>query len=347
MPRISEKEILKSIKQSVEVETPDVWEKIKSSEKYKYDFHKKALNSKVRRAYLPVAAAVLCVMVAAAGFKMNIFNLQGKSNEFIAIAPGIAEDSSGREIAPVAPDIFRPFTKDADVNEAAKAFNIDIAVPTWMPEGFTKNSSKLFSSNEDGSKPYMYNIEYSGSGKKMLTVSITKYMTEDEKLKAQAAPMPMPMPEEKGAAVDLPTLPPDAPTQSSPAYNPTGQAAPPNTAVDLPSLPPNAPAQSTPGYNPSAPAAPPVGKPTPQDGVIGGGTNGNTGSGVTTPSSEPISVEVTRVKIKGIDVNLTIMSSNESGTVAAYWVYNGGNYNIYTDGISKSDMIKIIESMIK
>jgi hypothetical protein len=319
MSRINEKDILNSIKQSVEDETPDVWEKIQNAEKYKYDFDKKPSNSKRRRVYMPVAAALLCVMVAAAGFKMNIFNLQGKSNEFIAIAPGVAEDSVGREIAPVAPDIFRPFAKDADVNEAAKALNIDIAVPTWMPEGFTKISSKLFSSTEDGNKPYMYNIEYSGPGKKLLTLSITKNITEEEKLKAQ--PTPMPVPEEKGSSS--------------------------NGTIDLPATPPDAPVQTTPSSNSTGPAAPPVGKPIPKDGVTGGGTSGNTGSGVTTPSSEPVSVEITRVKVKEVDVNLTVMSSNENGAVSAFWVYNGGSYNIYTDGISKNDMNKIIESMIK
>jgi hypothetical protein len=43
---------------------------------------------------------------------------------------------------------------------------------------------------------------------------------------------------------------------------------------------------------------------------------------------------------------MTVTSSSEHGAVSASWVYKGGSYNIYTDGISKNDMIKIIESMI-
>ena len=193
-----------------------------------------------------------------------------------------------------------------------------------MPEGFTKASSKLFSSTEDGSQPYMYNIEYNSPAKKLLTVSITKYMTEEEKLKAQPAPMPEPVDKAApDAVIDLPALPPDAPSQSVPGYNPSQPTAPP-TAVDKP-------------------LSTPVGKPTPQDRGIGSGSSGSTG---TAGSDKPVSVDFTSVKVKKIDVSITVITSSEYKAVSAFWVYNGGSYNIYTDGISKDDMIKIIESMI-
>ncbi len=294
----------------------------------------------MRRAYLTVTAAALCAMITFAGLNMKIFDRQatkvlvveegGKDHSLGIITPGIAEDSIERDINAVAPDIFKPFTKDADVNEASKALKIDIVIPAWMPEGFTKAASKLFSSVEDGSQPYMYNIEYSGPGKKMLTVSITKNMTEEEKLKAQPAPMPNNA--DKGAA-------------NNTAQN---NAAAPDIAIDLPAIPPDAPTQSAPGANPSQSAEPPttVEKPTPQDGNIGSSSAGNVGTG-TAPSGKPVSVEFNNVKIKNVDVTLTVISSSENGAVSAFLVYNGGSYNIYTDGISKNDMFKIIESMIK
>ena len=127
MSGISEKNILHSIKQSVETETPDVWEKIQATEKCKYDFDKKPLNSKMRRTYLPAAAVALCAIITFAGLKMKIFDLPSQHNELAAdkggqnyatgiIAPGVAQDSIGRDVKTGGPDIFRPFTKDADEN---------------------------------------------------------------------------------------------------------------------------------------------------------------------------------------------------------------------------------------
>lgn len=335
MPVISEKDILENIKQSVETEAPDVWKKIQDAEKCKYDYNTIPSNSNKRRLYVPVAAALIFAIIGFAGMKMNFFAPRNQGGESLAlgsgknynqgtIAPGLpqtAEDSAGRMGVPY---IAIQYTKDADVIEASKALKFDVAVPSWMPTGFTKVSSKLYFSDKEESQPYMYNIEYKNDRKKLLTVSVTKYITEEEKLRSQ--PNSVPQPEDKGASI-LPTAPPDAKPQSIPGYNPSSPASPP-TATD------------TPSYSVD-------GKTTPEGPNMGGGSGSSTGNAGTAAGGKPVSVDFSSVKIKSVDVSLTVTSSGEYGSVSAFWIYNGGSYNIYSDGISKDELIKIVETMIK
>jgi hypothetical protein len=344
MPGINEKDILKSIKQSVENETPDVWEKVRDTEECKQDFERKPLYSIKRRRYLPAAAAMAFAVIVFVGFKTEILSLGGKAGDSYALGerettqgprvPGGIENASDSIGKSGAPDIAVQITKEADLKEASKASKFDITEPSWVPEGFKKVSSKLYSFNKDFSQPYMYNMEYMNGGKKMLTLSVTKYMTEEEKLKSQ--PQPMPMPVEGGVK------------------NNTGGGStiPPDGAVDLPASSPDKP-NSIPGYSSSSPTPPtdldkPSStvevKPTPRD---GGGATGSAGSTSAANPGKPVSVDFTTVKVRGVDVSLTVVSSSEFGSVSAFFVYNGGSYNIFTDAVSKNDMIKIIESMVK
>lgn len=330
MSASKEKDILKSIKHSVEAETPDVWDKIQTSEKNKYDFYEKPLNAKVRNRYaLAMTAAVLCTVVGLAGIKMKLFQLPRQNNELVAQSSGV---NSGREIIPpgIPEDsksgtstLFDPFTKDADVKEASKAFAINVVEPAWMPQGFTKVSAKLYSNDKDGKQPYMYNVEYK-NGNTLFAITI---------MKNQPVPMPVDKGDGSGATssnaaasgpANLPALPPDAPVQSAPGYNKTEVASPPTNV----GKPLNTPAQI----------------PAQQGGNTGGGSSGSAG---TAPASEPISVQLTSIKIKNIEVSMTVVDSKEKGALSAAWIYEGGSYSIYTDGIAKQDMIKIIESMIK
>jgi hypothetical protein len=57
-------------------------------------------------------------------------------------------------------------------------------------------------------------------------------------------------------------------------------------------------------------------------------------------------IKFTSIKVKGIEISMTVTSSSEYGAVSAFWVYIDGSNNIYNDGISKNGMIKIKESMI-
>jgi hypothetical protein len=329
-----EKDILNNIKKAVEAETPDVWDKIQAAEKYKYNFNEKPLKTKARNRYMPVMiAAALCGVIALAGTRMKSFEFIAQGNESVAIG---SEQDSVREILPArAPEdskgssstLFDPFTKDADVKEASKAFGINVVEPNWMPQGFTKTSAKLYSNDKGGKQPYMYNIEYK-KGNKPFAITIMKYMAEEEKLKAEPAPMPelaggAGNATSSGAAsgaADIGSLPPDAPVQSKPGYDVIEPVLP-NNASDLP-----AKASDGKGVN------------------AGGVSSGSTGSA---PGSEPVSVQLTSIKIRNIEVSMTVVDSKEEGALSAAWIYEGGSYSIYTDGITKEDMIKIVESMIK
>lgn len=329
MSASKEKDILKSIKHSVEAETPDVWDKIQTSERNKYDFHEKPLNAKVRNRYAPVmAAVVLCVIVSLAGIKMKLFQLPRQNNNLVAqggqssgreiIPPGVPEDSKSSTST-----LFDPFTKDADVKEASKAFGINLVEPVWMPQGFTKVSAKLYSNDKDGKQPYMYNIEYK-NGDMLFAINI---------MKNQPAPIPVDIGDggktassnaASSGAADIPTLPPDAPVQSGPVINTVEPASPPTNVGKPLDTPAQIPAQ--------------------QGGNTGGGSSGSAG---TAPANEPVSVPLTSIKIKNIEVSMTVVDSKQKGALSAAWIYEGGSYSIYTDGIAKEDMAKIIESMIK
>lgn len=315
-----EKVILKSIKQSVEAGTPDVWDKVKTSEKYKYDFNERPLKAKVRNRFVPVmAAAALCAVVALSGMKMKLFELPRHSNEFIARGDGqnlgqeimpsdSAEDSKGS-----ASQLFDPFIKDADIKEASKAFGFNLFEPSWMPKGFEKVSAKLYSNDKDGKQPYMYNIEYK-SGGKLFTITIMKdqYIPVDD---SQAA--------SSGAASSGAALPPDAPVQSNGNSNSTEPASPPKAdkASDAPLEVPY---------------------------VNGEGVSGSSaGSTEAAPGSEPVSGLITSDKIKDREVSITFADSSKKTVLSAAWIYKGGSYSICTDGVAKEDMVKIIESMIK
>jgi hypothetical protein len=347
MPRINEKDILKNIKQSVENETPDVWEKIRDADECKHDFEGRPIYSSKRRGYMPAVAAVAFAMILFAGFNSEILNLGGKSGDSYDLGGGQTiqgprvptgiENASDSISKAGAPNIAVQITKEADLKEASRALKFDITEPSWVPEGFKKISSKLYSFNKDFSQPYMYNMEYMNGAKKILTLNVTKHMTEEEKLKSQPEPMPMPMPAEGGVK------------------NNTGRGntSSPDGTVDLPATSPDKP-NSIPGYNPSSPTPPQApadkpsatveAKPTPRD---GGGSTSSSGSTSSANPGKPVSVDSTTVKVKGVDVSLTVVSSSEFGSVSAFFVYNGGNYNIFTDSVSKNDMIKIIESMVK
>jgi hypothetical protein len=330
MPDNNEKYILEGIKQSIENETPDVWENIKRAEKCKYEPDKKSYNPGIRNFRWIGAAAAACVIIVSVGLGTKLINPSGYINlttgngsgtgQTAMIAPGTPEISTGRDSAAGSPEIYKPFIKDMDLNEASKALNLNIAAPTWLPDGFSKVSSKLYCMNEDGSKPYMYIVEYRSPSQKVLALSVSKYMTEEEKIKSQPGSIP------ELAAKNLP------------AENVPG------TAADISPVPPDYIVKTDPGYNPSAPASPPSKNEKPSNTqnasdtpAVRGGESGSTGAAV--------SVEVKRVKIKDIDVDMTI--TGESKVPSAYWVYNGGSYNMSSDGIPKDDMTKIIESMIK
>jgi hypothetical protein len=313
-----EKDILKSIKQSVEDETPNVWEEIQTSEKYKYDFYEKPLKAKTKKRYAPaMAAAVLCAVVALAGIKMKLFELPRQNNDLVARTEAPEDSKSGTSL------IFEPITKDADVKEASKAFGINVVEPSWMPQGFKKVSAKLYSNDKAGKQPYMYNIEYK-NGNTLFAVTV---------MKNQPAPMPIDKGDASKAAssnaassgaADMPKLPPDAAVQSAQSNN-TIEPSPPSTNAGK--------ASDTPASMPAK-----------QGGITGGGSAGSAGSA---PGSEPVSAQFTNIKIKNIEVSMTVVDSKENGALSAVWLYEGGSYSIYTDGVSKEDMVKIIESMIK
>lgn len=321
MPDIDEKDILKEIKRSIENETPDVWEKIKSTEKSRYGIDKKPIVSKKRKFYL-AASVTACVMVATIVFTIKNINNPGRENLWSSSGRTIgttAEIGRASDAVASSPDIARLFTKDADKDEASKALNIDIVVPTWLPNGFKQVSSKLYSMNEDYSKPYMYNIEYSGQSIKMFTLSITKYMTEEEKIKSQSGA------ESGPGSKDIPVQSTQENTVIPPDYLPQSQSG-----------------------NGSAESVPPVSKdkissnvPNATDLPLYTGTGGSSAGSAGTA----VSIEMINSKIENVDVCMTVEEGSK--VLSAYWVYKGGSYNISTDGISKDDMTRVIQSMLK
>ena len=341
MSNSSEKNLLKNIKQSIEKESPNIWSHIHSAQTCKYILDQKPSTSNMQRIYMPAAAVVLCVFVTFGALKIKLFNHPGNTFEYTidskgeglgtTAAPGVPESTIGRDTNKGTPEIYRLYTKDADVDEASKALKFNIVAPTWVPEGFTKTSAQLYANSENGSNPYMYHLEYSTSAKKILIITITKAMTDEEKSKMQPEIMPIPI--DKGEATKnqekpssdmnsttaVQALPPDYQASSVPPYNPSEPAAPTTSAAE-PTLPPQ------------------TGKDTPGSSKSSGGSIGSSGN-----SS---SIEFAKIKIKTIDVSMSIMASSSNEVISASWVYNGGNYNISTDGISKEAMTKIIESMI-
>lgn len=346
MKDINEKNILDIIKKSVEEETPDVWEKVKTSESCKYELQERPLKMKKQNMYRAGAAVAACLLIAVIGFSTKIINFSGsnaensgakgsQANDMIAVAPGIQPAVPGRNSGSSAPEMMRLYTKDADLSEASKALNFEIAAPSWLPEGFTKVSAQLVSNNEDNSMPYMYVMKWSGQSKEELTVNITKYMSGEEKLKLQPSPMPAPGIQEGNGEKGNDAVPPTAGSKA------------------VPPLPPEDKPQSVPGYNPSEGASSPpvtVVPISPGDGKDGANDSTAVSSGTASTSSAwaVVSVSAANTTVNGTDVQMYITSSGSYKTaVSAYWVYNGGSYSISASGISQDDMEKIIESMIK
>ncbi|MDP4088858.1 MAG: hypothetical protein Q8930_06245 [Bacillota bacterium] len=375
MSDISERDILDNIKKSIESETPEVWDKIKEVDECRFDPEKKPIKPKSRKAYFAATAAA-CVLIAVSGLEIKNFISSKNNGEILAyshgqgsatslVAPGAPQDSAGRDVKTGTAEIYNPFTKDADVNEASTGLKFQIAEPSWLPDGFSKASSQLLSMNQDGSRPYMYTLVYCNTDKKMISINVTKYMTEEEKVKAQPAPMPMPEPAEKGSpestggssadsgkgSILVPPTPPDATPQSVPGYSPSQPAIAPNAAEKPSDTPlrtdtPQASGNSSSAVSSNTTVSSGGSAISGSTAVSFGGSTGSSGAGISDPGATA-SVQFTSVKVKGTDVSLTFTSGSENSTVSANWAYNGGNYYFYSDSIPKDDMIKIIESMIK
>jgi hypothetical protein len=352
MSKINEDNILNKIKESIDSETPDVWEKIKSADKCKFNPEGQASKPKYTmiRRYSLAAACLLFIIVA-----LNTKNFQYERNaatpEYNEVGrttdlanDGLRPPSMPAEDAIGNPDIYKPIYRDAGIDEARKALGIDILLPTWLPEGFTQASSKLFSYDEKGSEPYMYSIEYRDNAGNILTLGITKFISKpqetrpapmpydpgtreiapDEREKLQRGPALLPPEELEMTPPDYKEVQPSEPRdrgQSSPAFDPSKDITD-LPYRDEPSLTPSTPKEDT----------------FPKD---GGGSSGNSGR------DGSVSVEFVNIEIHGTTIGMTIRGSNDAAVLAAFWTHNEVSYNISTSGISQEDMIKILKSMDK
>ena len=355
MSKIKEKDILKNIKEAVESETPEVWDKIKSSDKCKYDLEFQSPKPKYSpvRKYSLVAACFLFVFVALGTRILQLpkdlaapqYDSGGRTVGFqeggTRFPAMVSEDAKGGT-----PDIYRPFSKEVNAEEAAKAMNLQILTPTWLPQGFTQVNSILFSYDEKGSQPYMYSREYRNAAGKIITIDVTKNIKGDGK--ALPAPMPMPVDPGNGAVKTdgrEPAIKPEVlPGKVDAGIAPDHKAVPPDYK-EIPPTPPVVNGQTTPGYNPSAVVDKPsnaVDLPTaPREMTPPQSSGGNSGSNAV------VSVQFVRTEINGVIVDMTVTSSKEPEVLNAHWVGTESFYNISTSGISKNDMIKILTSIIK